>query len=118
MGGAVSVLRGAPQLAGRHEDWMHLDPGGLSGHAETQAFTAEARRLDELFSEVDVLKVDAEGHEPCVLRGAGGLLAGRHVGLLLFKVSAAWRRLPGCAGSLAQVTAELHGLGTLVCCSS
>lgn len=47
----------------------------------------ELERLDNLFPEgtIDVLKIDVEGHEPGVLRGASELLASRRVRDIVFE---------------------------------
>jgi FkbM family methyltransferase len=68
------------------------------GHAENQrlgylttgprnGIEVETRRLDEIIGDgrLDVMKMDVEGHEPAVLRGAERLLVGRRIRHLVFE---------------------------------
>jgi len=55
-----------------------------------------------------LLKVDAEGHDPQVLRGAEPLLAGRRVKFVMFEVNDKWHAAG--TGSLLGVVKWLHGL--------
>lgn len=59
----------------------------LAGDGETGADEVELRRLDELVDgpSVGLLKIDVEGHEPEVLRGASALLERRRVRDIIFE---------------------------------
>ena len=76
-GPAVTVLPvAASEAAGTVR--LAAEPGHRSGArvAETGGVEVEAARLDDLLADVaaDVLKIDVEGAEPLVLRGARALL--------------------------------------------
>lgn len=60
------------------------------------------RTLDDLAAElaidrIDLLKIDVEGHEPAVLRGATELLARRAIGAVLCEFNDYWLRAAGCS---------------------
>lgn len=61
--------------------FLDADPGGSAG------LVVETRRLDEVIGggRIDVMKMDVEGHEPAVLRGAGRLLDDRRLRHLVFE---------------------------------
>lgn len=73
-------------------------------HATTIDLLAEARGWDAL----DVLKIDAEGHDLDVLRGATGLLAAQAIGLVQFEYNDAWM-LTGARLLDAMQLFERHG---------
>jgi FkbM family methyltransferase len=61
--------------------------------------------------EIDVLKIDAEGHDLDVLEGAKGALAGRRVALILFEYNNFWPALREGRNSLQHAADWLHGMG-------
>ncbi len=63
--------------------------------AAARATTVKISRLDHELSSrrisiVDVLKIDAEGHDFCVLLGAEAYIATRRIGMLQFEYNAPW----------------------------
>jgi len=94
-------------------------PGGESGQAsvhpdagaELESFTVEATTLDALIGEQPVrfLKIDVEGHEPAVLRGASRALRSGQIEFVLVELaSAVMDRSGASAASLIDVL-EGHG---------
>jgi FkbM family methyltransferase len=60
----------------------------VSGDAGETSYDIELRRLDDLFAEAErigVLKLDVEGHEAEVLRGASSLLASHRIRDIVFE---------------------------------
>lgn len=60
----------------------------------------EVRTLDDLVAEtkierIDLLKMDVEGHEPAILRGAQGLLKAGRIGAILCEFNEYWLRSAG-----------------------
>ena len=83
------------------------------GVAATGAVTAEAVRLDDFAREagidrVDLIKVDIEGGEPWMLRGASGLLAA-HRPMILSEVNP--EALAGLGATPGAIAEPLCGLG-------
>ncbi len=85
-----------------------------AGH---QAHDVELRRLDELTAQtaIGVLKIDVEGHEAAVLKGAAALLEGRLVRDIVFEdhdpyPSAATAILEAADYHLVSLTNDLGGL--------
>lgn len=52
--------------------------------------TVDAFCAEYLISRVTLLKIDAEGHDLAVIRGAGGLLSRQAIGLIQFEYNARW----------------------------
>ena len=52
--------------------------------------TVDAFCAEHLISRVTLLKIDAEGHDLAVIRGAGGLLSRQAIGLIQFEYNARW----------------------------
>jgi hypothetical protein len=85
---------------------VHPDAG-----VELERFTVEATTLDALVGEQPVrfLKIDVEGHEPAVLRGAGRALRSGQIDFVLVELaSAVMERSGASAASLIDVL-EGHG---------
>ena len=85
--------------------------------AEQQAHDVELRRLDELTAQtaIGVLKIDVEGHEAEVLKGAAALLEGRLVRDVVFEdhdpyPSAATAILEAAGYHLVSLSNDLGGL--------
>ena len=98
-------------------------PGGESGQAsahpgerdDVASFSVAATTLDELLGDRSVrfLKIDVEGHEPAVLRGAGRVLASGQIQYVLIELAGAvMARSGGSAAALIDVL-EGHGYGFL-----
>jgi len=94
-------------------------PGGESGQAsahpdrgvDAATFSVPATTLDALLGDRSVrfLKIDVEGHEPAVLRGAGRALAGGQIEYVLIELAGAvMSRSGGSAAALIDVL-EGHG---------
>ena len=69
---------------------FYEDAFGAPGHEITRVDEVEVRTLDEVAGEVgidaiDLLKVDVEGHELAVLKGARGLLGAGAIGAVQFE---------------------------------
>jgi hypothetical protein len=62
---------------------------------------------------IDLLKIDTEGHDLSVLRGASGMLAGGRVGFILTE----FNQLDGAIGSLNAIADFLRGHGYSFICS-
>jgi len=84
--------------------------GALAAQFQGQAISVQTRTLDSLLQEehithVDVLKVDVEGSEAAVFRGAKGLLTGPNPPLVLFEFCdwAEARTFPGHVGAAQMV---------------
>lgn len=102
------------------EALLHLGLGArnhaptLVAHGHTQTTPVKTRTLDALATElgleqVDLLKLDVEGWEPQVLRGAARLLEAGRVGAVLCEVNEPWVRAAG--SSAAQLVATLREAG-------
>ena len=96
-------------------------PGGESGQAtahpgdgvDIASFSVPARTLDDLLGDrpVRFLKIDVEGHEPAVLRGARRVLASGQIEYVLIELaSPVMTRTGGSAAALIDVL-EGHGYG-------
>jgi FkbM family methyltransferase len=94
-------------------------PGGESGQAsahpgdrvDVATLSVPATTLDELLGDRSVrfLKIDVEGHEPAVLRGAGRALASGQIEYVLIELAGAvMTRSGGSAAALIDVL-EGHG---------
>jgi len=103
--GAGDLLSGLSQ----HPD-RHLMP---NGEFEDRVVEVELVTLDSLFDRrtfVHLLKVDAEGHDPLVLRGARRLLSRFQIKFIVFEYDVAWREAGH--GLLPRVVIEeLRDLG-------
>ena len=69
---------------------LYRDAFGAPGHEVTRVDEVEVRTLDEVAGDlglesIDLLKVDVEGHELAVLKGARGLLAAGAIDALQFE---------------------------------
>lgn len=64
-----------------------LSTEGSAAHAASEAIAVPLARLDEVAGDrpIGVLKIDVEGHEADVLRGAGGLLASGAIRDIVFE---------------------------------
>ncbi len=85
---ALSDAEGEARLVLPDEFASNNGVGFLAaGSGGANEFAVRTQRLDDLFPDgrIDVMKMDVEGHEPAVLRGAAGLLAGRRIGHLVFE---------------------------------
>ncbi|CAE7864904.1 unnamed protein product, partial [Symbiodinium sp. KB8] len=115
-GGAVSAeLPGEPRPAPSHEEYMLRDPqtGKLQEPDQPQRFTEELVTLDTLLDgrgAIDILKVDVDGQEPCVVRGADATLRAGRVAMVIFEVSDLWRRGPCAAQGFPEVVAHFDRL--------
>lgn len=84
---------------------------GFSSHAtarRVRATTVDELVSDQRIAHVDYLKIDAEGHDLHVLRGASETLRGGRVRAVQFEYNLPWRRT---GSSLADAYALLAGLG-------
>lgn len=102
---------GGDVLAGlaKHPD-RHLMNNGRQEDIET---TVDVVALDEVFGprvRIHLLKIDAEGYDPMVLRGARRLLRARRVKFVVFEYDVVWRT-SGHNLTLRAATEELHALG-------
>ncbi|CAJ1331146.1 unnamed protein product, partial [Effrenium voratum] len=70
----------------------------------------QLRGIQQVDRKVFLLKVDAEGFDPLVLKGADRLLRKRRVRFLVFEVDRAWHKA-GHGISLEQVVSRLFRLG-------
>lgn len=80
----------------------------IAGAAATESLVVPVRRLDdymEVVEPVGFIKIDVEGHEEAVLRGASGLLVRDRPTLL---VESEERDKPGCVHAIGR---QLRGLG-------
>jgi FkbM family methyltransferase len=66
----------------RHTGWFRVSPDGHGVLARMETLDEELPSGD-----IDVLKIDAEGSEPAILRGAEQLLSERRVGCILAEVN-------------------------------
>jgi FkbM family methyltransferase len=87
-----------------------VPPSGKSEWCQTVAATT----LDQYCAakgvqSIDFLKIDVEGMEPCVLRGARELLAGKRIRTILIEM---------CPGNLAAVGMGVHCLFEAICTHS
>lgn len=80
--------------------------GAIETRVRVSTLDAEAERLGILH--IDLLKIDAEGSDFAVLRGAAGLLRASRVGVIQWEYGDAWA--PGCA-TLAAALAFLGAEG-------
>ena len=85
-----------------HSPTMSASSGG-------EAVTVPVRRLDECLDEwgveaVDLMKMDVEGHEPFVLRGAGDALSSGRIRAVLVEFNDHWLREQGSSPQ------ELYGI--------
>jgi FkbM family methyltransferase len=64
------------------------DPGVTSEVVATATLDSYAARAG--LSEITLVKIDAEGHDLHILRGAAGLLAGRRIGAVQFEYNHRW----------------------------
>jgi hypothetical protein len=62
-------------------------------------------------AQIDVLKVDAEGHDLAVLQGAGGLLAGGHVKFVFIEFNSMLPREGATGGALCSIGSLLDPSG-------
>jgi FkbM family methyltransferase len=103
---AASDRRGSGMLAFRGDNWgsawVETDRQASDERIGTRRKIA-LERIDSVLTEpIGLLKVDAEGHEPEVLRGAEGCIA-RHVPQLLLEFTAsAYEDAGGFLGQLAE----------------
>lgn len=72
------------------EGSVSFDPGpadqtGWGGIKPDGGQTVEAARLDRMFDKIDLLKIDVEGADTLVLRGAEGLLREKRIGRIFFE---------------------------------
>jgi FkbM family methyltransferase len=87
---------------------LFLTPEAMGNHSPTMvrhdgsggALSVPVRRLDDCLDEwgvasVDLLKIDVEGHEPAVFRGAERALASGRIGALLCEFNDFWLRQAG-----------------------
>ncbi len=88
--GAVSTEQSlyVPLQPGNHTPTMLANAGG-------RPVTVAVRRLEDCLREasvdrVDLLKIDVEGFEPDVLRGAGDFLAQKKIGAILCEFNPFW----------------------------
>jgi FkbM family methyltransferase len=94
-------------------------PAGESGQAsahpdsgaQLEHFTVEATTLDEILGEqaVRFLKIDVEGHEPAVLRGAARALRSRRIEFVLVELASAVMSRSGATGASLIDVLEGHG---------
>ena len=75
---------------------------------QVPVLTVDALVARERLDHVDVLKIDVEGHDPLVLRGARDTLGRGAVTLLLFEYNKLW---DSASTSLEKVSAELERAG-------
>jgi len=93
IGRSTFFHRGAGDLLSglsRHPD-RHLMP---NGELEDRLVDVQLVTLDSIFdrsASVHLLKVDAEGHDPLVLRGARRLLSRFQIKFIVFEYDVAWR---------------------------
>lgn len=83
-------------------------------HAGARTITVQVRTLDACAREwaverIDLLKIDVEGHEPKVFRGAAQLLAERRIRAILCEFNDFW--LTRAGSSAAELYAELRRFG-------
>jgi FkbM family methyltransferase len=81
-------------------------PGRAGLVVEMRTLDAEVERLG--WERVDLLKIDAEGHDLHVLRGARGLLARQALGAVQFEYGSGW---PAAGSTLAAAGELLAGFG-------
>jgi FkbM family methyltransferase len=94
-------------------------PGGESGQAsvhpdaaaELEGFTVEATTLDNLLGKqrVRFLKIDVEGHEPAVLRGATRALRSGQIEFVLLELATAVMDRSGASAASLIDALEAHG---------
>eukprot|EP00439_Symbiodinium_sp_Y106_P082016 s40_g21.t1 len=80
---------------------------------QPQRFTEELVTLDTLLDgrgAIDILKVDVDGQEPCVVRGADATLRAGRVAMVIFEVSDLWRRGPCATQGFPEVVAHFDRL--------
>jgi FkbM family methyltransferase len=84
---ALSSRDGVGTIVGGPAFEQNMGLSHLAGEGETGSHQVELRRLDELVdgTAVGLLKIDVEGHEPDVLRGAASLLERRLVRDIIFE---------------------------------
>jgi FkbM family methyltransferase len=80
-------------LASFHSPTMSADSGG-------EPVAVPVRRLDDCLADwqadtIDLMKLDVEGHEPFVLRGAGDVLASGRIRAVLCEFNDFWLRRQG-----------------------
>lgn len=88
----AAVLRLA--IAEEGSNWHHLDERAQSG-VEVRSVTLDQYASDTGLERIDVLKLDVEGHEPSVLRGAGALLADGAIGVIVAEIHDEFRHRDG-----------------------
>jgi FkbM family methyltransferase len=99
---------------GRVEDQMSgLVPAHTAATGITDSYPVRVIRLDDEldargWAEVDFLKIDAEGYDLNVLRGADRLLAAQRVKVIQFEYSSGW---PHAGATLAAAMGYLAGRG-------
>lgn len=91
---ALSNIKGAMQfeVQGATAGTNTLEPTGLAGSSliEVQVETAENFAEGAKGDEIDLIKIDAEGHDLQVIRGARGLLDRRAVKAIQFEYNFRW----------------------------
>jgi FkbM family methyltransferase len=103
----VASLR-IPQTAGGDEDqgMASIEEAAIPAEAVAREIDVKTKRLDDCdFDPVGFFKIDVEGHEEAVLRGARLTLA-RHRPVVLVEIEE--RRHPG---AVARINAQMHDLG-------
>jgi FkbM family methyltransferase len=117
---AISDAQGRAELASgplfdQNMGLASLHTGGAAG--DVDLFEVAVQRLDDLVGErpVGLLKIDVEGHEPAVLRGARDLLAAGRVRDVVFEdhevyPDACTELLQACGYELFSLENDLFGL--------
>ena len=104
----------AADAAGEGRFVLHGDSDGTH-HLDTRCAARPGTvvdvrlvRLDEVLTddEVDILKIDAEGFDPVVIRGASGLLARQRIGVLQFEYSHLYIRSRSYLFDVFEMAAE------------
>jgi FkbM family methyltransferase len=98
---AVSERAGIARLAIRSEgsNWHRIGEGGAG--IDVAAVTLDEYADEQRIERVDVLKLDVEGHEPSVVKGARSLLLSGRVGAIILEENDAFDSSDGVSELLA-----------------
>ena len=109
LGHVRSLCAGLSDVRGEEPLYLPADPGaGLNAtmvnHPGARRVTVPVTTLDNCMEEwgieqIDLLKIDVEGHEPQVFRGASSSLQRRRIRAILCEFNEPWLRQAGCSAS-------------------